>query len=131
VRLLDAGAALGAGAAAPAGMVPPRRIVGWTPVVDLPGAEELSTAGVELEEDEEDALAERGFPRAGERLLGWPHWIQGVEYPKCRSCGRQMSLLFQLDSERNLPYMFGDAGVGHVTQCPAHHAELAFGWACG
>jgi uncharacterized protein YwqG len=85
---------------------------------------------VELEEDEEEALMERDFPRHGEKLLGWPAWVQGVEYPKCRICGREMALVFQVDSEHNLPYMFGDAGVGHVTQCPEHHAELAFGWAC-
>jgi uncharacterized protein YwqG len=111
-------------------MFPARRIVGWAPTADLPNGEELGYAGVELEEDEEEALMERDFPRSGEKLLGWPYWVQGVEYPKCRTCGREMALLFQVDSERNLPYMFGDAGVGHVTQCPQHHAELAFGWAC-
>lgn len=42
-----------------------------------------------------------------------------------------MELLFQIASEENLPYTFGDVGVGHVTQCPAHRERLAFGWACG
>jgi hypothetical protein len=41
-----------------------------------------------------------------------------------------MHLLFQIDSEDNLPYMFGDAGCGHITQCPKHPHRLAFGWAC-
>jgi hypothetical protein len=26
--------------------------------------------------------------------------------------------------------MFGDAGIGHVTQCREHRDELAFGCAC-
>ncbi len=42
-----------------------------------------------------------------------------------------MRLLFQIDSGGALPDDFGDLGVGHVTQCPDHPEELAFGWACG
>jgi len=38
--------------------------------------------------------------------------------------------LFQLASENNLPYMFGDAGIGHLTQSPENKEELGFGWAC-
>jgi hypothetical protein len=26
--------------------------------------------------------------------------------------------------------MFGDSGIGHITQCPEHKEVLAFGWAC-
>ena len=130
VRLVEPGAATGGAGAPPGGMFPPKRIAGWTAVIDLPHPEELGYAGVELDEMEEEALMERDFPRAGEKLLGWPHWVQSVEYPRCRRCAREMTLLFQVDSDRNLPYMFGDAGVGHVTQCPDHHDELAFGWAC-
>jgi hypothetical protein len=31
-----------------------------------------------------------------------------------------MALVFQLGSEDNLHFMFGDSGVAHVTQCPQH-----------
>ena len=41
-----------------------------------------------------------------------------------------MDLVFQLDSEKNVPFMFGDAGVGHITQCPTHKDVVAFTWAC-
>jgi uncharacterized protein YwqG len=41
-----------------------------------------------------------------------------------------MRMVFQLDSEKSLPFMFGDAGIGHVTQCPDHLEVVAFGWAC-
>jgi uncharacterized protein YwqG len=117
------------GAPLPAGMFPPRRITGWTETEDYPNGEELDALGAALDEDEMEALAD-DFPRAGEKLLGWPLWVQGIEYPVCRVCGTEMRMLFQIDSEQNLPYMFGDAGVGHVTQCPEHRTELAFGWAC-
>jgi uncharacterized protein YwqG len=112
-------------------MFPPKRIVAWTPSTDLPNPEEIETLGTPLREEEAETLEERGLPHAGEKLRGWPMWVQGVEYPTCRQCGERMELLFQIDSEQSLPYMFGDVGVGHITQCPRHESELAFGWACG
>ena len=41
-----------------------------------------------------------------------------------------MALVFQVDSEDHVPFMFGDTGCGHVTQCPDHKDVVAFGWAC-
>jgi hypothetical protein len=41
-----------------------------------------------------------------------------------------MQFVFQIASEDNIPYMFGDVGTGHITQCPEHKNQLAFGWAC-
>lgn len=32
--------------------------------------------------------------------------------------------------EGDVPFMFGDVGRGHVTQCPDHEDVVAFGWAC-
>lgn len=129
LRLLPPPGAAGAGEP-PSGTFPPRRIVGWTEVVDYPNWEELEELGVPLGDEEGDALAEQDYPRSGEKLLGWPAWVQSVEYPSCPECGRRMEMLFQIDSEQNLPYMFGDVGTGHVTQCPVHEHRLAFGWAC-
>ncbi len=115
----------------PAGMFPSKRIVSWTENFDYPNLEELEDLGVDLSDEEADALAEQDFPRSGEKLLGWPAWVQSVEYPSCLECHRQMELLLQIDSEQNLPYVFGDVGIGHITQCPIHRHQLAFGWACG
>jgi uncharacterized protein YwqG len=56
--------------------------------------------------------------------------VQGVEYPHCPECGEAMQLVFQLDSEDNIDYMFGDSGCAHVTQCKNHPHQLALGWAC-
>lgn len=39
-------------------------------------------------------------------------------------------MLFQIDSNTNLPYMFGDVGCGILTYCPEHPDVLAFGWDC-
>lgn len=109
---------------------PASTIVDWEECEDFPNDEEIQENGVELPEEESEALSESGFPRAEEKLLGWPYWVQGVEYPGCPTCGTRMRLLFQIDSCVNLPYMFGDAGCGHITQCPEHPQQFAFSWAC-
>ena len=110
---------------------PPRLIVGWEETDDYPNYEEGESLGVELEVNKYDELEEVGIPRSGDKLAGWPRWVQGVEYPNCPLCGEPMRLLFQLDSDDNLPYLFGDIGRGHITQCKNHKDQLAFGWACG
>jgi uncharacterized protein YwqG len=120
----------GTAASAP-GMFPSKRIVSWTESRDYPDWEAVEDLGVTMTDEESAELSDEGFPLSGEKLLGWPLWVQGVEYPDCPDCGERMELLFQVDSEQNIPYMFGDAGVGHVTQCPRHRGRLAFGWACG
>lgn len=112
----------------PEGSFPPKRIASWEAADDLPGWEELESAGfseVELEE-----IGNLGFPREGDKLGGWPYWVQSVEYPDCPVCKQPMQLVFQIDSEVNVPYMFGDAGCGHVTVCPQHPDQIAFAWAC-
>jgi hypothetical protein len=38
--------------------------------------------------------------------------------------------VFQVDSEDNVPFMFGGSGCGYITQCPEHKEVVAFGWAC-
>jgi hypothetical protein len=57
--------------------------------------------------------------------------VQRVEYPNWPTCDARMGLVLQIDSEDNVPHMFGDVGCGHITQCPNHPEVLAFGWACG
>jgi uncharacterized protein YwqG len=131
--------------------LPAKQIVGWTRFTDLPTPCEHDELGLkttydfeagtlrlecpELDFDltnrmddcpaEEIAISERG-----DKLAGWPGWVQGVEYPYCPRCGHRMLHLFQLDSEDNIPFMFGDVGCGHITQCPEHKEIVAFGWAC-
>lgn len=131
---------------------PARAIRGWSELIDYPDTPEQEELGLVYDYDftrkrvsascpELDiALPELDFglgvaeaisvAEEGDKLGGWPMWIQGVEYPKCPQCQRRMQLVLQVDSEDNLPFMFGDAGCGHITQCPDHPEVLAFGWAC-
>jgi uncharacterized protein YwqG len=109
---------------------PAKTIVSWEEVKDYPSWEELGEMGVNLTDEEMDDLNDMEITHAGDKLGGWPHWVQGVEYPVCPRCNKQMHLLFQIDSEDNLPHMFGDSGCGHITQCPEHKDVLAFSWAC-
>lgn len=128
-----------------------RSIVRWKPVDDLPHPEEhdglhydynfaaktvsvrcddpdVHLDDVSLDVDVAESIA---LALPGDKLGGWPYWVQGAEYPHCPECGARMKLLLQIDSEDNLDYMFGDAGCAHLTYCPDHTRVFAFGWACG
>lgn len=111
---------------------PEKVITGWEPKDDYPHVEEYESLGLEINEEVLEIMEARGLGLTidEDKLFGWPYWIQGVEYPSDRATNRPMELLFQLDSEDNLPYMFGDSGVGHLTQSPDNKEEMAFGWAC-
>jgi len=131
--------------------LPAKRIVGWVHLDDLPSPEEHEEAGLNFTYDfkagtlrlecpeldfqveqpmSECEVEEIAVSTTGDKLAGWPAWVQGVEYPSCPRCGSRMIHLFQVDSEDHVPFMFGDAGCGHVTQCPDHKDVVAFGWAC-
>jgi hypothetical protein len=133
------------------GSFPAKRIVGWERFLDLPHTEEHRELGVTYVYDpkaravrlvceelglvcdniEEDLLRERiGDSKLGDKLAGWPAWVQSVEYPDCPRCGLRMAHVFQVESRDHIPFMFGDAGCGHITQCPDHKEVVAFGWAC-
>ena len=111
-----------------------KKIVDWTAKDDYPHFEEYDELGIELELDDDvfELMEERneGHPVERDKLFGWPYWIQASEYPFDRKTESKMELFFQLASEDNLSYMFGDAGIGHLTQSPDNRDELGFGWAC-
>jgi uncharacterized protein YwqG len=115
---------------------PAKRIVGWEPLDDYPGLEVLEEQGVEIDNSHYDRIFEEEkkrtwpSPHQGDKLGGWPFWCQSPEYPECPKCGKTMRLLFQFDSEDDVPYMWGDSGIGHITQCEDHKDVVAFGWAC-
>lgn len=71
-----------------------------------------------------------GGPMTGDKLGGWPYWVQGPEWIECPICNVRMRFVFQIDSECNLPIPFGDVGCGHIFQCVQHQEKMAFGWAC-
>jgi uncharacterized protein YwqG len=110
---------------------PAMSIERWEEVRDYPGYEEREEEGLELSDEEQELSEQRELaPQPGDKLNGWPLWVQSIEYPSCPECGSVMQLVLQVDSENNVPYMWGDSGVGHITQCSSHPHRLAFGWAC-
>lgn len=114
----------------------PRLISDWRVHDDLPDDEEAVALGARLTIEQSDALDEEWFkkglqfPVRGDKLLGWPAWVQSCWYPDCPICKTPMFHLFQIDSEVNVPFMFGDSGIGHVFACPQHPARAAFAWDC-
>lgn len=127
-------------------------IVGWDRIDDLPHPEDHAQAGLVASYDfsagaltlrcpslnfetttgfDDLPVEEIAIATEKDKLGGWPYWIQGNEQPGCRICGERMRLLIQVDSNDNIPFMFGDAGIGHITQCQDHTDVVAFGWACG
>lgn len=106
-------------------------ITDWIGYDDYPDWQEMQVGDAKLTEIEVEVLEanETIVPKAADKLGGWPYWVQGVEYPLCPECGIQMQMIFQLDSNHHLPYMFGDAGIAHLHQCRLHKNILAFGWA--
>jgi hypothetical protein len=105
----------------------PQHVTGWTPADDFPGWEDLRDLGADAGEPPD--VVER-CPIEGEKLGGWPAWVQGIEYPTCPRCGSRMELVLQVDSGKLIDTMWGDMGIGHVTQCPNDHDVLTFAWAC-
>jgi hypothetical protein len=138
---------------------PAREIVGWESREDGPAPDDAETLGLACDFKEIEAhgysyrytsealgvdtgwidpspdgghpLYDEAFrPSLGDKLGGWTFWVQYPSYPSCPTCGEAMALVFQIDSENNVPYMFGDVGVGHVTQCPTHKDVVTFSWSC-
>jgi hypothetical protein len=107
-----------------------RWITGWLAQDDFPDPEEHSDLGIALSDDETDAFYDLELPLGGDKFLGWPMWVQGAEYPDCPECGEPMVYVFQIDSEDNVPRMWGDSGCGHITMCKNHPERLAWAWAC-
>jgi uncharacterized protein YwqG len=107
---------------------PPKQIVDWIEFEDYP-LDEADDFDGGWSDEEREQIMEQEYPRPGDKLAGWPYWVQSVDYPHCSQCGAELRLVFQIDSEDNLPYMFGDSGCGHITQCPVHKEKLAFAWA--
>lgn len=117
-------------------LFPCKRITGWNEQIDYISETEMQESdefSLDINKNNYsfyDKVREDLKNLSGEKLFGWPCWVQGIEYPNCRKCNRTMRYIFQVDSERNIPYCFGDLGVGHISQCETHKDEFAFGWAC-
>jgi hypothetical protein len=98
------------------------RIVGWKATSDLPGGGDVD--GLELDAKQLRLMrSERS--REGDKLGGYPSWIQSPNTPSCPTCDQPMRFVFQLTARL---VDFGDSGLGYVHQCAKHPAKLAFSW---
>ncbi|MEZ6189634.1 MAG: hypothetical protein R3F62_32110 [Planctomycetota bacterium] len=122
----------------------PADLVGWDERVMTPHSEDVRDLSDELQIAREQLgdLVREGSADAADvpyaspshetRLLGWPAWAQGAEWPSCPQCEARMVLVAQVGADDGpLRMLFAADGTGHVTQCPTHLDVLAFGWACG
>jgi hypothetical protein len=139
---------------------PLRSVARWAEFWDLPSPEEHGRLGLEYAYDFQPgytrstvAWRDGGTPRSGwfgqrnddptpglaesigqaaegDKLGGWPLWVQSVDYPLCSACGAEMRYVLQLDWYDNLPFDFGDCGTGHLTYCPSHPENLTFAFQC-
>ncbi len=101
------------------------------PVPDLPGQEALSELAPRLAEKDDVGELIEDLPRAGDKVGGWPAWVQGVEAPSCPRCDAPMDRLrAQLDSDGVSGWTWGDLGRAYVLGCPAHPEEVDLVWQC-
>ena len=105
-------------------LFPPKLITGWESWDDYPTVDETVEVNVRLNDEEWDILYDLNLN--GDKLWGWPSWVQSEMYPRCPVCAHRMRVVFQIDSYDNLPFMFGDGGCGWITQCPEHKEQLTF-----
>ena len=66
--------------------------------------------------------------QAGDKLLGWPDWVQGNEWPSCPDCGKPMDLLMQMASNKGIDHQWGDSGDAYLFLCFDHPARVGFVW---
>lgn len=127
---------------------PAKQIVGWQEIDDYPYPYDLialhygwdkagdvslwNQALKDLGLADNDKNYETNYPTYNrDKLAGYPRWVQGMECPGCPICEQPMRQVFQLAAEDNLPYEFGDLGIGHILQCRVHKSQFGFVWACG
>ena len=103
-------------------------IYGWERINDQDLSDEvLERLGFSNYEDYEEHIS----LDEGNKLAGYPKWVQGIEYAGCPICREPMRQVFQLTSEENLPYEFREGGIAQVLQCKTHKEQFALTWACG
>ena len=106
----------------------------WDEIDDYPHPEQFEELGMQYDEFEEDvieALHEQGgIAMAGDKLGGWQHFLQSSEKIKDNKDGKEYVYLMQIDSEYNIPYMFGDSGIAFIGYHPDEPEKLAMFWQC-
>lgn len=108
-----------------------RKIIDWHELIEYPrlyeilDSENLSNDEIEHYKN----IYHQYDAKSGEKLLGWPRWVQWADYSDCPVCLKQMRYIFQVDSDKNSDYMLGNMGIGHITFCKDHPEQALFTWA--
>ena len=122
----------GSAKAAPEGL----EVVGFRNALDAPSKDDLESASgmkaakalkaAKIDEDE--------WPGAvpGDKIGGYPAWVQDTEFPRCPACdGAMTELVLQMVSDGAAKVQFGDMGTAYVLRCPSHPSELDLIWQAG
>ncbi len=88
-------------AAAPKDLFPVLVINSWTRTEEAPESDDGETGPIETD-----------------KLFGIPKWVQYPRQVVCDKCKQSMVYFFQIVSNKNLPFQFGDAGIGYIFMCP-------------
>lgn len=124
------------------GSFSPKCIEGWKDFGEMPRwvelgdstsksmGRKLAALGFEYFDGDDDVGEGPGVsPQLGDKLLGWPCWIDKPEMQcSMRGCKSKLQHVFQVDSEDNVPWMWGDSGTAWIFQCPTHHEVLMLEW---
>lgn len=105
---------------------PERPIQGWSRAKsDFPSVGGDPASNHEPLSPDQQAVLRR-LNVAGDKVGGWPDWLQDPEYSCCPQCGAaQSELVVQLEGGRQVPIDLGDAAIGYVFRCTDHKNELA------
>ncbi len=137
------------------GTFPAKRIVGWEKqreeFLDISQWDSLLPADLrekiyEIIDFNLDPVKNWMNPEKGDKLGGWARLHERNAVPKCPFCASEMQLIFQIQSEDNLPYLWRprfpngtslgrprttahiSKGTGYITQCQIHRDQVTFTW---
>jgi hypothetical protein len=65
---------------------------------------------------------------AGDKLGGWPAWVQDAEWPQCADCAERMVQVVQLESNGSVGHQWGDMGRAYIFLCEDHPSRVGFVW---
>lgn len=112
---------------------PEKRITQFIEHIDYPHSEDYNQLDIELQVPDaiyDYMLANNiGTTNDNDKLFGYPRWLQSSAFSKDQNSDDR-HLLFQLASNDNLPFMFGDSGIGYLIKITNNNNELSFNWQC-
>lgn len=100
-------------------LVTTKDFVGLTKKKDKPTA-------VDFETLYESVCTSSPRPVRGDKLGGWPDWLDDPDWPVCPGCERTMELVVQINSDKGLGHTWGDCGQAFIFGCATHPSRFGF-----